>query len=236
MLRTAIAIVTWIALWLATSQPHAAAQTIPPIPHTYLAVGDSLTVGLYASEGRGFAHLVADRLAPGSTFSVAAVTGSGIEHTLEQLPIELADHHPDVISVEVGINNLATLSASEFAVSYLRLLRAIADQAPGATVVVCTVPWTGQPADWGTYARALEFNGVITAAATAYGHLVAPCWDALLWRYEYLSDRDRFHPNDLGHEALADAVWSVLGPALEARRPHWWLYLPTLTAVKSPTY
>lgn len=205
-----------------------AAQTVPPIPHTYLAVGDSLTVGLYASEGHGFAQLVADRLPPGSAFSVAAVTGSGIEHTLEQLPLELEEHHPDIISVEVGINNLTTMNASGFAISYLRLLRAIADQAPDALVVVCTVPWTGQNPTAETYARALEFNGVITAAATAYGHLVAPCWDALLWRYDYLSDRDTFHPNNLGHEALADAVWSVLGPALQERQPHWLLYLPAL--------
>ena len=124
--------------------PPATAQTIPPIRHTYLAVGDSLTVGLYAAEGRGFTRIVADRLPPGYAFEIQAVTGAGIQNTLAQLPTELTDHHPDLVTVEVGINNLGTMNVSEFAVNYLRLLNKIAEESPGATVVVCTVPWTGQ--------------------------------------------------------------------------------------------
>jgi acyl-CoA thioesterase I len=228
MIRTVVITIVWIVLSFASQQQHAAAQTIPPAPHAYLAVGDSLTVGLYATDNYGFARLVADRLPAGSTFEVAAVTGAGIENTLKQVPVELADHHPDIVTVEVGINNLGTMNASQFAVNYLRLLDRIAADAPGALVVACTVPWTGQIPSSTAYARALEFNGVITTAATAHGYLVAPCWDALLWHYEYLSDRDGFHPNDDGHAALADAVWSMLGPALETRQPRWQLYIPAL--------
>lgn len=228
MIRSITITLFWLALSLAAPQPHAAAQTVPPPPHTYLAVGDSLTVGLYGTGGRGFAHLVADRLPPGYTFEIQAVTGAGIENTLAVLPSELTDHHPDIVSVEVGINNLGTMNASQFAVNYLRLLDRIAGDAPGALVVACTVPWTGQIPSSAAYARALEFNGVITTAATAHGYLVAPCWDALLWHYEYLSDRDGFHPNDLGHAALADAVWSVMGPAVAARSQQLQLYLPAV--------
>ena len=215
------------ATQLAAPQP-LAAQTVPPVPHTYLAVGDSLTVGLYATDGRGFAYMVADRLPHSYVFEVAAVTGSGIENTLRQLPIELTDHHPDIVTVEVGINNLGTMNASQFAVNYLRLLNQVANDAPDALVVACTVPWTGQIPTSPTYARALEFNGIITAAATTHGYLVAPCWDAILWHYEYLSDRDGFHPNDQGHEALAAAVWSVLGPAMEERTSQQQLFLPAV--------
>lgn len=228
MFRAVTFAIVWGALSLAYPQTYSMAQTVPPVPHTYLAVGDSLTVGLYASDSRGFAYLVADRLPPGYDLEVQAVTGSGIERTLEQLPIELADHHPDLITVEVGINNLGTLNASQFALYYLRLLNRIEADAPSALVVACTVPWTGQIPSATSYARALEFNGVITTAATTYNELVAPCWDALLWHYEYLSDRDSFHPNDLGHEALADAVWSVLAPALEERQLPWRLFLPSV--------
>ena len=124
--------------------PPATAQTVPPTPHTYLAVGDSLTVGLYATDGHGFARLVADRLPPGYAFEIQAVTGAGIENTLAQLPTELDDHHPDLVTVEVGINNLGTMNASEFAVNYLRLLRDIADQAPAPRWSCAPCPGPGR--------------------------------------------------------------------------------------------
>ena len=216
MIRTVVITIVWIALSFA-SQQHAAGQTIPPKP-AYLAVGDSLTVGLYATDGRGFAYVVADAL-PQYQLEVAAVTGAGIDNTLKQLPIELADHTPSLVTVEVGINNLQTTSGPVFAARYSTLLEMLQD-AGVETVVACTVPWTGQPSDWGTYARALEFNDAIVRAARAYGYTPADCWGATVGHTEYLSERDHFHPNDAGHRAIAGAVLTALVV------PHPVYYLP----------
>ncbi|TXH55992.1 MAG: SGNH/GDSL hydrolase family protein [Desulfurellales bacterium] len=191
--------------------------TVPPKP-VYLAVGDSLTVGLYAAENRGFAYMVADAL-PGYALEIAAVTGDGIDNTLKQLPVELADHTPELVTVEVGINNLQTTSAPVFAARYITLLQMLQDTGI-KTVVACTVPWTGQSAEWGTYARALEFNDAIVRAAQAYGYTPADCWGATVGHYEYLSERDGFHPNSAGHRAIAGAVLTAL------RVPHPVHYLP----------
>ena len=197
--------------------PAATAQTVPPRP-VYLAVGDSLTVGLYAAGNRGFAYMVADAL-PQYQLEIAAVTGDGIDNTLKQLPVELADHTPELVTVEVGINNLQTTSAPVFAARYITLLQMLQDTGI-KTVVACTVPWTGQPAEWGTYARALEFNDAIVRAAQAYGYTPADCWGATVGHYEYLSERDGFHPNSAGHRAIAGAVLTAL------RVPHPVHYLP----------
>lgn len=210
MLRTAIIAAVFAAIVAAAqfAPTPAAAQTVPPKP-VYLAVGDSLTVGLYAADGRGFAYMVADAL-PAYQLEVAAVTGAGIDNTIAQLPIELADHAPQLVTVEVGINNLMTTSAPVFAARYIALLQMLQD-ANVPTVVACTVPWTGQPADWGTYARALEFNTAIVRGARAFGYIPADCWGATVGHAEYLSERDGFHPNSAGHRAIAGAVLTALG-------------------------
>ncbi|TXH41794.1 MAG: SGNH/GDSL hydrolase family protein [Desulfurellales bacterium] len=209
MLRTALLTAVFaMLLCAAPAIAQNAPGTVPPRP-VYLAVGDSLTVGLYAADNRGFAYMVADAL-PAYTLEVAAVTGDGIDNTLRQLPVELADHAPALVTVEVGINNLLTMPAPAFAARYVTLLQMLND-ANVQTVVACTVPWTGQPAEWGTYTRALEYNAAIVRAARAYGYTPADCWGATVGHYEYLSNADGFHPNDAGHRAIANAVLSALG-------------------------
>lgn len=197
--------------------PAATAQTVPPKP-VYLAVGDSLTVGLYAAGNHGFAHMVADAL-PQYQLEIAAVTGDGIDNTLKQLPVELANHAPALVTVEVGINNLGGMDAPAFAARYITLLQMLSD-AGVPSVVACTVPWTGQAADTPAYARAVEYNAAIVRAASAFGYMPADCWGATVGHYEYLSAYDGFHPNDAGHRAIADAVLGALHPAV---RPQHWL-------------
>jgi len=170
----------------------------------YLAVGDSLTVGLYAADGHGFAYMVADAL-PQYRLEVAAVTGDGIDNTIKQLPLELADHAPQMVTVEVGINNLGGMPAPAFAARYITLLQML-HGAGVRTVVACTVPWTGQGTDTDAYVRAVEYNTAIVRTATAYGYIPADCWGATVGHYEYLSGIDGFHPNQDGHRAIADAI------------------------------
>ena len=207
MLRTILLAALFAVLVTAPAIAQDAPGTVPPRP-VYLAVGDSLTVGLYAADNRGFAYMVADALS-GYRLEVAAVTGDGIDNTLRQLPVELADHAPHLVTVEVGINNLLTMPAPAFAARYIALLQMLQDANVG-TVVTCTVPWTGQPADWGTYARALEFNAAIVRAARAFGYTPADCWGATVGHAEYLSERDGFHPNSAGHRAIAGAILDAL--------------------------
>lgn len=196
----------------------ATAQTIPPKP-VYLAVGDSLTVGLYAASDtpgawHGFARMVADAL-PQYDLAIAAVTGDGIDNTIKQLPLELAEHRPAFVTVEVGINNLGNMDKATFASRYVRLLRILRDD--GYTSgTVCTVPWTGQGTDTAAYARALEFNDAISAIAPTFGYTVADCWGATVGHYEYLSSIDGFHPNQDGHRAIADAILRAV-----IRPVHW---------------
>ena len=193
--------------------PAATAQTVPPRP-VYLAVGDSLTVWLYAAGNHGFAHMVADAL-PQYQLEIAAVTGDGIDNTIAQLPLELAEHRPALVTVEVGINNLGNMGKPTFLRKYVKLLHILRDNGYH-DVIACTVPWTGQSTDTDAYTRALEFNQVISSVTPSLGYTVADCWGATVGHYEYLSDVDGFHPNRDGHRAIADAILSAI-----LRPVHW---------------
>jgi len=215
MLRTALLTAVFAAIVAAAqfAPTPATAQTVPPKP-VYLAVGDSLTVGLYAAGNHGFAYMVADAL-PQYSLEIAAVTGDGIDSTIAQLPVELAEHHPTLVTVEVGINNLGNMDKPTFLRKYVKLLHILRDNGYH-DVIACTVPWTGQSADTDTYTRALEFNQVISSVTPSLGYTVADCWGATVGHYEYLSAIDGFHPNRDGHRAIADAILRAI-----LRPVHW---------------
>ena len=218
MLRT-ITVLIALLIAAAFARPTAAtAQTVPPKP-VYLAVGDSLTVGLYAASDtpgawHGFAYMVAQAL-PQYQLEIAAVTGDGIDNTIAQLPLELAEHRPMFVTVEVGINNLGNMDAKTFLTRYVQLLYML-KRFGVEYVTACTVPWTGQGTDTDAYARALEFNQVISSVTPSLGYTVADCWGATVGHYEYLSDVDGFHPNRDGHRAIADAILRAI-----LRPVHW---------------
>lgn len=220
MLRTALLAVVFAAIVIAAqfAPMPAAAQTVPPKP-VYLAVGDSLTVGLYAVGGMpgewyGFPHMVMAAL-PRYQLHIAAVTGDGIDNTIKQLPLELAEHAPAFVTVEVGINNLGNMDKARFLRKYVQLLHILRDN-EYRNVISCTLPWTGQAADTGAYTRALEFNQVISSVTPALGYTVADCWGVTVGHYEYLSERDGFHPNTAGHRAIANAILRAVMPPV-----HW---------------
>lgn len=187
---------------------------------SYLATGDSFTVGLYATGSHGFAHITADRLQAlghAATFRVASVIGDGIDNTIAALPAELATYHPDVMTVEVGINNEVApyfLTGPQFQAKYKQLLDLCIGERADMLVVCCNVPWTGQGAADSRYSAALAFNEAIAAEAGARSFPVAHCWEVSVGHTEFLSSVDSFHHNDTGHTALADAVWAVLQPRL----------------------
>lgn len=189
----------------------AAAQDAAPKP-VYLAVGDSLTRGLYASEGHGWAYMVADAL-PGYTLEV--VPAPGIDNAIDFLPAELADHAPQLVTIEVGINNInytdGGMPVATFLARYVAMLSILKD-ANTPRVVACTVPWTAEVPGSIQYERALQFNAVINFAVPMFGYEVADCWGATVERWDYLSPIDKFHPNDAGHRAIADAALRAILP------------------------
>lgn len=210
MLRTAMLAVVFAAIVAAAqfSPTPATAQTVPPKP-VYLAVGDSLTGGLYATNGHGWAYMVADAL---PQYQLQIVGATGVDNAIDALPAALAAHNPQLVTIEVGINNLGQkMDSATFLARYVTML-SILKSAHAPRVVACTVPWTTEAPGSEVEAVALRYNAAINFVVPAFGYEVADCWGATVGRYDYLSSIDGFHPNDAGHRAIADTVLRVLLP------------------------
>jgi len=216
MLRTILLTVVFATI---VSAAPAIAQDAQPKP-VYLAVGDSLTAGLYATNGRGWAYMVADAL---PQYQLEVVRVAGVNNAVDFLPAELADHTPQLVTIEVGINNINYIDGgmddATFLANYVMLLSMLRD-ANTPRVVACTVPWTGEGPGTDYEARALHFNTIINFAVPMFGYTVADCWGATLGNYEYISHIDGFHPNDAGHRAIADAALRAILPPV-----HWVPYV-----------
>ena len=212
MRRALFAVFAALLILSTVAAPAFAAIPEPPPVPVYLAVGDSLTRGLYATDGRGWAYMVADAL-PG--YQLEVVPAPGVNNAVDFLPAELADHAPQLVTIEVGINNINYIDGgmddATFLANYVTLLSMLrAANIP--TVVACTVPWTGEGVGSEYEARALQFNKVINFAVPMFGYTVADCWGATFGHYDYLSHIDGFHPNDAGHRAIAAAVLRAMLP------------------------
>lgn len=186
-----------------------------------VATGDSLTDGYYATGSEGFAYLLHNQLVSrgySTSMSIASHPGAGIDAGIAGIAGELAAVHPQIVTVEWGINNLSVeylLTKAQFQTKYRTLLNLILAENANMLVLCCTLPWVGQaPADPG-YTLAVEFNEAIVTEAAVDGFPVAQCWDATVGHTEYLSVIDSFHPNDLGHDALRQACWEALAPVLD---------------------
>lgn len=202
----------------------------------YLATGDSLTGGYYTSAADGSKRFVAlvgaslQTLGHASTVATHPNPGAGIDTALISIRSTLARYEPQIVTVEWGINNInASMAAATFQAKYAELLDLILASGAHRLIVCCNIPWFGYASGSGSWNLALQYNAAIAAEATARGLPLADCWTPMALQYSYLSSLsvtyyypltsvgDNLHPNDDGHQAIHDAIWTVLEPALSAR-------------------
>jgi lysophospholipase L1-like esterase len=213
-------LVALLAFGLALPEPAAAQRQ--PIRLAFL--GDSLTMGLHASAtDRMYREILARR--------ILALHGGSLVSTVIQDPFGLTDDainrsgpvlesRPDIIVLEIG-NHEVFADAEQvalFPARYEALLDLL--QGTGAVVIAGTVAWLNYPADSDEFRRALRVNQMIRDICSRRGIAVADLWSPTVLRDDLISrpgdpsviepfDGDDLHPNDAGHEALADAFWSA---------------------------
>ena len=193
---------------------------------TYVAIGDSLTVGR-GDEGRdgrpiGWAQRLADILSVRTTVRCSltnlAVDGATVHEVLsKQLPA-VAARKPDLVSLTVGINDIRRRDFDElsFKADLGQLFEALA--ATQATLLTCTLPdlsvimSLSQELHEVVRERMRLASDIIREQAESYG---AVCLDA--WSLPGVTDPDlyapdRLHPNSRGHQFIAAACADKLAP------------------------
>lgn len=185
-------------------------------------LGDSLSVGLYASSSTGgWAYLLADRL--GYDLIMTSGNHRNICWAREQwAAARAAGIVPDVIVLEIGLNDLnpnrQCLPEADYAAAYGALLDDLL--ATGAKVYAVNLFATGAQID---EAGALRYNKIIAGEAGKRGVAVADIWTATVGCGRCISQAgdfaafapyhgDGFHPGDYGHQVIAGVVYDTLYP------------------------
>lgn len=195
--------------------------TIPTFSNRILILGDSITHGAYAtSYNKTFRYRLGEMLG-------MDVGGDGYYNlpTVAMMFPNYVSWKPDIIVVEVGINDILGFGPNlindetQWKAAYLKLLQDM--KATGARVVITTtfaIIRTDHP-------KLQEFerrNQMIRDIAIEIGVDLVDLWALTKGHEEYKSIRseasalppdfrgDGAHPNDLGHEVIARAIYDAL--------------------------
>lgn len=174
-----------------------------PSDSVVLALGDSLTAGAGVSSEQAWPFLLAQRT--GWQVINGGVNGDTSAQGLQRLPALLDDHHPVLVLVTLGGNDmLRRLPVQQTEENLARVI--VKCKASGAQVVMLATP---QPSLAGAVLRNLSAPDFYRQIAQV--HQVPLIEDAIA---EVLSDPllkgDQVHPNADGHELLAGKVYTAL--------------------------
>lgn len=182
-----------------------------------LVLGDSLTVGLFAtSEQDGFKHILANEL--------GADLGSCYGPQLQQVITCWGTYQqwqPDIVVIEVGLNDVSSPQSTDSAWTavYADLVANI--QATGAAVVLTTM-FHGVATSHPNYATYEHYNAHIANIASNSGAILADVWTATKGCADCISqpgtpspfapywEGDNFHPSDTGHARIAQTIYEAL--------------------------
>lgn len=188
---------------------------------SYLALGDSTAKGIGASDpGRSYVGQLAARIEArlDAPIAVTNLGVSGAPSNLcvrDQLPRAakvLAKREPDLVTLDIGANDIASWNPREFH----RNINVILDALPQHTIVgevpCFHLPWNDR--------KVREANGMLRVITEARGLTLVPLYEATKRRgirgifTEFAEDA--FHPNDRGYEVWADAFWPAVQDRLDA--------------------
>jgi lysophospholipase L1-like esterase len=196
---------------------------------TYLALGDSYTIGTGAShESRNYPSLLGQRLevAAGCKVRVVNPAVNGFT-TIDLLAREIGfigELKPDLVSVLIGVNDLVRgRSLEAYRHSLIEIYDAIATLglAPGRALAISIPDWSVVPAapTYGDPLQIRRLTEAFNAAAREEAVRRSFSWFDLsavsrswLGSAGWISTDD-LHPGDRQYAAWVDAIWAEIGPA-----------------------
>jgi lysophospholipase L1-like esterase len=184
---------------------HAAADVQGLQGKTYVALGDSISAGRYATaQDDTFPYVVADKL--GMNLDLIARSGTKAAWGVNQLGA-LSAAHPALVTIELGTNDAGFNTPGD---AFTQQYDAIVGSATATGArVLCIGSWLPSPSFDSIIAAACDrHGGTYVSLAGFYG---VGAFHAVSGGSSYLGRADWFHPGDQGHAAIAAAVLSALG-------------------------
>jgi acyl-CoA thioesterase-1 len=188
----------WVLWPRAVHQPPGSGA--PSLGPTVVFLGDSITSGHRLSVDVAFPHRLGQAL--GIPVVNAGISGDTTEGGLSRLERDVLAHHPRLVVVELGVNDVFGRWPRERTVANLRTItQRIRAQGAGVILVHITlpgVPGDGHRRDLREIARA---EGAILVEDFLDGVVPSRTYDGL-------------HPDEQGHAILAERLLPVLREAL----------------------
>ena len=174
--------------------------------------GDSLSAGYGLQAGQGWVSLLERRLTDegyGQRVVNASVSGETTAGGASRLPRALAQHHPDILILELGANDgLRGLPLASARGSLSAMIAA--SQKAKARVLLVGVQL---PPNYGpTYTQG--FRELFGQLARDHRTALVPFLMEGVALKESLMQADGLHPNAAGQPLLLDNVWRALKPLL----------------------
>lgn len=185
-----------------------------PGDFVYVALGDSAAQGVGASApDKGYVGLLADSISRQTGRRVhvinLSVSGAKLQDVLDHQLGQLSAYRPDLITMEIGANDMRTYDEARFRDQFERILR----QLPADKTVVSTMPYFGGIIRPGN-SPALA-SSVIAQLSQQYGMPLAELYQPLAAaKKQWIYAADVFHPNDTGYRIWHDAFYATIEPRL----------------------
>jgi lysophospholipase L1-like esterase len=197
----------------------------PPQRIVYLAIGASDAAGMGAEPlTNGYVYRIADELdeqVDEVFLAPLAIPGADTEQLDAALELLLqSELQPDLVTVWTGANDVIRgVDADDFEDELNQMFERLRERTDGV-IVAANIPdltelprFREQPDDDVTRERIEEFNEVIEEQAEDHDVLLVDLFGEPV-EDDLVSDEDGFHPNDEGHQRIADEFLEVILPAL----------------------
>jgi lysophospholipase L1-like esterase len=190
-----------------------------------VAVGDSTGIGLGARDGGGYVERLfarMERKRPGAVLLNLSAAGATTADALnKQLP-RLDGTGATLVTICIGLNDLLRgREAKEFAGNYDALVNGL--RQPGRLIVltnlpdVASAPALKEMGEESLRIRLGQFNKAIEEIAARHGTPLVDLYrvsvESVGSRPEFFSS-DGLHPSELAYARWAEAMWTVLEPAI----------------------
>lgn len=179
-----------------------------PITHSDTAgevivcFGDSLTYGTGATKGMSYPEQLSRII--GRPVINAGVPGDTTQDALARLENDVLAHHPDIVLITLGGNDLKNGISKDRAFDNLdTLVRTIQDQRALVVIAGIDIPFFGK-----------GFGDAYKTLARDTGSLLIPnIFDGIMGKPGLMSDQ--IHPNSKGYTIMAEHFYDKIKPYVE---------------------
>ncbi|HCD06838.1 SGNH/GDSL hydrolase family protein [Companilactobacillus crustorum] len=193
---------------------------------TYYALGDSLSVGLFSNEMNSrFTTLFSNDLQKGTGKKVTEINTSSVGKTVTNFGLpnvqDLIDKQPDITTIEFGTNDAAygvdAKNLGDFTTNLDTVVRRVKTETKAHILLMTT--WS--PSDGKYIANDATYDQVIKKIGQKYNVPVvnlSTIWqnnpqvtkNDLGYSQVYNRQKDTFHPNQLGHDKIAQLLYETV--------------------------